>query len=295
MSSVALWIGWAVPLCCGLSAALTVLSLGWLRTAWPAPVRLPASVPWWLRLFWLPAQWMAKPLRTAPIAARLQHLQTQLVRCDLDGAIDAASWLMLRCLVGLSAAAVAALAALVLQVSMPLTVCAGGLSGWLLCGRWLAELRTTRQMQILKELPASLDVLTLCVEAGATLTAALRIVVDKSPPTPLRSVFERVLREVRAGRTRLEALEHVAAVYRLDCLDALVSALLQSEGAGISLGGLLRAQSEQRSAERHLRAERLALQAPVKMLGPLVLCIFPCTFVVISVPIVARLLQVTGP
>ena len=295
MSAWLQWVMWAVPLCCALAAALAVLALARLPQHWPAAQALPAALPWWLRLHWLPAQWLAQPLRAWRWAGRLQRLQEQLARCDLDQTLDAPAWLMLRCLVAASASTVMALAGLALHWSVLPWRCAVGLAGWWLCGRWLVELRQSRQMQILKDLPASLDVLTLCVESGATLTAALRLVVDKSALTPLRGVFERVLREVRAGRTRLEALEHVANVYRLDCLDALVSALLQSEGAGVSLGGLLRAQSEQRSAERHQRAERLAMQAPVKMLGPLVLCIFPCTFVVISVPIAARLLQAGGP
>ena len=106
-------------------------------------------------------------------------------------------------------------------------------------------------------------------------------------------MFERVLREIRSGRTRVEALQHVARVYDSEGLTALASALLHSEGAGMSLGTLLRAQAQQRTAERHARAERLAMQAPVKLLGPLILCIFPCTFVVISVPIVVRILEAT--
>jgi tight adherence protein C len=60
----------------------------------------------------------------------------------------------------------------------------------------------------------------------------------------------------------------------------------------MSLGQILRTQSEQRTAERFARAERLAMQAPVKMLGPLIFCIFPCTFIVLAVPIVVRMLEV---
>ena len=295
MSGWLQWLVWAVPVCCALAAALAVVAVARLPALWRTQQALPVGLPWWLRWHWRPAQWLARPLRARPWVARLQPVQAQLARCDLDHSFDATAWLVVRCLVALSAAATAALVCLALHGSILPWLGGAALLGWWLCGRWLVDLRESRQRQILKELPASLDVLTLCVESGATLTAALRLVVDKSAPSPLRGVFERVLREVRSGRTRLEALEHVAAIYRLDSLDALVSALLQSEGAGVSLGGLLRAQSEQRSAERHQRAERLALQAPVKMLGPLVLCIFPCTFVVISVPIAARLLQAVGP
>ena len=72
---------------------------------------------------------------------------------------------------------------------------------------------------------------------------------------------------------------------------SLVSALVQGEMMGASVGPILRAQSEQRRTERFQRAEKLALEAPVKMLGPLILCIFPCTFIVIGFPIVVQLLK----
>lgn len=157
---------------------------------------------------------------------------------------------------------------------------------------WRTRQRDQRDLQVLKELPAYLDILTLCVEAGAALPAAMRIAVEKSPDSPLRRLFQQVLEEIRSGRTRVEALESVAAVHAIESFTALVAALVQAEGQGVSLGRLLRLQAEQRTAERHARAEKLAMQAPVKMLGPLILCIFPCTFIVIAVPVAARLVEV---
>jgi tight adherence protein C len=168
------------------------------------------------------------------------------------------------------------------------------LAGWSWTAAWLHHLAARRERLVLKELPTYLDIVTLCVESGATLTTALRLAVDKSPRSPLRQAFERVLREVRIGRPRVEAFTYVARLYDIECLTALAAALVQSEGAGVSLGGVLRAQSEQRATERQLRAERSAMQAPVKMLGPLVLCVFPCTFIVIAVPVVVRVFLETG-
>ncbi|MFM1887081.1 MAG: hypothetical protein RL026_2238 [Pseudomonadota bacterium] len=157
---------------------------------------------------------------------------------------------------------------------------------------WRRGVRQQRELQVLKELPAYLDILTLCVEAGAALPSALRIAVEKSPESALRGLFQQVLDEIRAGRTRVEALESVARSQAIEGFTTLVAALVQAEGQGVSLGRLLRLQAEQRTAERHARAEKLAMQAPVKMLGPLILCIFPCTFVVIAVPVAARMVEV---
>ncbi|MCS6944210.1 MAG: type II secretion system F family protein, partial [Sutterellaceae bacterium] len=93
-----------------------------------------------------------------------------------------------------------------------------------------------------------------------------------------------------AGRPRIEALRDMAERLDFGPITSLVSALVQGELMGSSLGPILRAQSEQRRSERFQRAEKLAMEAPVKMLGPLILCIFPCTFIVIGFPIVVKFL-----
>jgi tight adherence protein C len=295
MTAASRYLAEVVPAATAVAAGLLVLLV--------ARVRLPAAtgrtagdaLPWWLRVL-LP---LARPLGAGmlPLVGRTrwQRLGQQLARCDLDQQLDAGEWLGLRMLLSLLPAGLAVLGQHVLQLdalALSGAIALGG--GWLLGGRWLAQRRQQRENQILKELPGYLDVLTLCVEAGASLMAALRIAVDRAPDTALRGVCERILREVRAGRTRVAALGHVASVYELPALTTLATALIQSEGAGISLGSVLRAQSEQRAAERHARAEKLALQAPVKMLGPLILCIFPCTFIVIAVPVVARIMGEGG-
>jgi tight adherence protein C len=132
------------------------------------------------------------------------------------------------------------------------------------------------------------------VEAGATLTSGIRLILEQAPPGALRGYFERVLREVRSGRPRAQAFAEVADAYAVESLGTLAAALAAAEGAGLSLGQVLRTQAAQRTAERFARAEKLAMQAPVKMLGPLILCIFPCTFIVIAVPIAVRLKEALG-
>jgi tight adherence protein C len=162
------------------------------------------------------------------------------------------------------------------------------------CGRWLVAQRKVQAGRITRDLPAYLDLMSVCIEAGATLTSGIRLIVAQSPPGPVRSYFDRVLREVRGGRPRAQAFTHVAGLFAVESLVTLASALSHAETSGMSLGQVLRAQVEQRTAERFSRAERLAMQAPVKMLGPLILCIFPCTFIVIAVPIAVRLREALG-
>jgi tight adherence protein C len=169
-----------------------------------------------------------------------------------------------------------------------------GVAGCLHGGMWLRQQRELQQRAVARELPAWLDLMTVCVEAGATLTSGLRLIVAQAPSGPLRDYFERVLREIRGGRPRSQAFTYVADIYAIESLGTLATALAHAESSGMSLGDVLRAQAAQRTAERFARAEKLAMQAPVKMLGPLILCIFPCTFIVIGVPIAVRLKEALG-
>ena len=112
----------------------------------------------------------------------------------------------------------------------------------------------------------------------------------KSSGGPLGIEINRVLREVRAGKARIDALRDFSTRLDFTPITSFVSALIQGEKTGSSLGPILRAQSDQRRSERFLRAEKLAMEAPVKMLGPLIFFIFPCTFIVIGFPIAMKFL-----
>jgi len=156
---------------------------------------------------------------------------------------------------------------------------------------WLRDMAKSRNLRILKGLPFFLDIVTMAVEGGLNLSSALQTAVDKMPPGPLVAEVNRLLREVRAGKPRTDAMRDMAARLDFGPIGSLVSALVQGEMMGSSLGPILRAQSEQRRTERFQRAEKLALEAPVKMLGPLIMCIFPCTFIVIGFPIAVQLIR----
>ncbi len=156
---------------------------------------------------------------------------------------------------------------------------------------WLRNLGVRRQRLMLKEFPFLLDMTTLCVEAGLNLQGALQQAAQHGPPGPLRQELRHALADMRAGMPRLEALRYWSDRTGLSAVQQLVTALGQADQLGMSLGPLLRAQSEQRRAERFLRAERLALEAPVKMLFPMVFCIFPCTFLIIGFPIAVKLME----
>ncbi len=158
---------------------------------------------------------------------------------------------------------------------------------------WLKEAAARQRLEVLRELPTYLDMLTLSLEAGGALSVALKISTERAPETLLKRAFMRVQGDLRAGRSRVEALRALAERLDSPAVTALVAALIQADSSGGSLADVLRAQSEQRLDERFARAEKAAMEAPVKMLGPLVLCIFPCTFIVLAAPIVLRFIDLS--
>jgi tight adherence protein C len=167
---------------------------------------------------------------------------------------------------------------------------AGATAGALLPRLWLRDRMIARRRAVVRALPFALDMITLCVEAGLNLQGALQQAVARGPAGPLRDELRQVLGDMRAGMARAQALRALAARIDEPAVRSLVGALVQAESMGMNLGALLRSQSDQRRSDRFLRAETLAMQAPVKMLLPLVVFIFPCTFLVIAFPIAVKLL-----
>lgn len=156
---------------------------------------------------------------------------------------------------------------------------------------WLRRLGRERQSQMRRELPFLLDLMTLCVEAGLNLQGALAQAAQHGPAGPLRDELRHALSRMRAGQGRAQALTLMAARTGLPAVSALADSLRQAERFGMSLAPLLRAQSARRRDERFQAAEKRAMEAPVKMLGPLVLCIFPCTFMVLGFPLAVNLMR----
>lgn len=151
---------------------------------------------------------------------------------------------------------------------------------------WLREQIKRRQRLITRDLPFTLDLLTLSVEAGLDFGGALAKVVEKGREGPLADELSIVLRELRVGRTRAAALLDFAERVDLPAVRTFVTALVQADRMGTSLGKILRLQAGQLRVERSQRAEKLAGEAPVKMLFPLIACIFPTVFLVLFGPIV---------
>lgn len=156
---------------------------------------------------------------------------------------------------------------------------------------WLRDREARRRFAIRRTLPLYLDFIAMAVEAGLTLSGALAQAVAKGPGGPLAEEFGRVLRDVRAGLARADALHRLAERVDDEAVSGFVSAVVQAERSGASLAGTLRTMADQRRSERFLAAEKQAMEAPVKLVGPLVMFIFPVTFVILGFPIVMKFLH----
>lgn len=147
-----------------------------------------------------------------------------------------------------------------------------------------------RQQLIRKELPDTLDQLTISVEAGLGFDAALHRVAA-SGSGPLAEELQRTLNEVTVGHTRAEALRHLTDRTNVPELRHFVLALTQAEQYGLPIARVLRIQSAELRVKRRQRAEEEALKIPVKIVFPLVFCIFPALFVVLLGPAVVRVIR----
>ncbi|MEO8308945.1 MAG: type II secretion system F family protein [Pseudomonadota bacterium] len=285
----------AVPVfamgCTGLATGVVVILLLQLLRAGRRVQPASQSLPLFMSPLRIPAMLTATAVTPFLSASQLQRIGKVLASVELESVLTPASWIGMRFMHALTTALFAALAAILIGASAIPIALMGCLAGYSLGGLWVRKARRLIEQRIARDLPSYLDLLTVCVEAGATLTAGVNQIIEGAPDSPLRRYFEHVLREVRGGQLRAHAFERVAALYAVPSLSALAAALGHAESSGMSLGGILRGQGQQRIAERFARAERLAMQAPVKLLGPLILCIFPCTFIVLAVPIVVRLAE----
>ena len=172
--------------------------------------------------------------------------------------------------------------------SFPLAIIIAPLLGFMFPNVWLADTRKRRTIAVIRSMPIYLDFITMCVEAGLNLSGALGQAMEKAPPGPLRNEFAIVLRDLRSGLTRTDALRRMAERLDVTEVTSFVSAVVQAERMGASLAMVLRVQADQRRNERFQRAEKLAMEAPIKLVGPLILFIFPVTFIVLAFPIVMK-------
>jgi tight adherence protein C len=223
----------------------------------------------------------------------IARIDAKLEKAGYPGGLRGADWVGVK-LMSLIAFAVVGLLLGLLVTAGAIVVgllfaLVGAAIGYIAPEFWLGKKMGARSMAMILQLPDALDLLTISVEAGLGFDAALAKVVEKMEG-PLVDEFRQALAEVRMGRTRREALRDVANRADAQPVSNFIGAIVQAEQLGVPIAKVLQIQSNQLRIERRQRAEEAAAKAPVKMLFPMVGCIFPTIFIVILGPAIVTVM-----
>lgn len=222
-------------------------------------------------------------------------LKASLTSSGMDRSFSPDEFLALQVLSGAGSAVVGGPAllflfpSLITGVLVPLVAVCLLIGGFFVPILLLRHRASSRQAEILRTLPYYIDLLTLAVEAGLDFGAALGRISQSGAPGPLKEELTMVLQKIRLGRMRREALRDLSERIALSELTSLITALIQADQLGTSLGQTLRIQSDELRIKRSQRIEKLAHAAPIKMLVPLLFCIFPSAFIILFGPIILRI------
>jgi len=222
--------------------------------------------------------------RSTPQKAR-QNLMNRLDLAGRPGNLTPEDFAAVRIVAAAVMAAIGLLVGLLLAnpVYLIISLAVGAIVGYYLPVLWLKQKVDARRSEIQKGLPDAMDLLVIAVDAGLGFDAALARVTDKYR-NALSDEFAKVLREVSLGRPRLEAMDEMGRSSGVEDLHNFIQAIIQSEQFGTGIGKILRIQADEMRRKRRQRAQEKAAQATLKMMLPMVGCIFPTLWIVLLGP-----------
>lgn len=220
-----------------------------------------------------------------------KSLKKELARAGFPGGLTPAEYSVIQTLFKLMCPGLAVSFSILFAPDVILLASVGGvIAGILIPSYYLKAKITNRMATIQKQLPDVLDLLTVAVEAGLGFDAACDKVVEKMAG-PIPEEFSLTLRHMRMGQARRDAFKSMADRLDQPDLNSFISAIIQADQLGVSIGQVLRIQSDQLRQKRRQRAEEEAAKAPVKMMIPLVLFIFPNVGIVIGCPAIFQIIE----
>jgi tight adherence protein C len=262
------------------------------KAAVPTVRDLELAQPWRERIVKPILQSLSGTGRALTPARNVQQLQEDLIKAGLLDSLTVIDFIGLRILTGAGLGTLTFFLTLFARpfMSALLLGVAGSILGLYLPNLWLRSKIGKRQKAITRALPDALDRMSICVDAGLGFEAAIQKVATQGK-NELAMELRRVIGEIRLGVSRSEALRHLAERTGVTDVANFVAVLVQADQMGLALRDVLHTQSVQMRIRRRQRAEEEAHKAPVKMLIPLVLFIFPAMFAVILGPAIPRLLS----
>jgi tight adherence protein C len=225
---------------------------------------------------------------------QIEYIRTKIDQAGMTGQLDPTTFLGQRVVmtVLLGAGSFALLLFMTswppVQIVVVTAICTA--LGYYLPMMNLSSKISRRQAQVVRGLPDALDLMVICVEAGLGFDAAMGKVYDKWD-NEIANAFGRVIQEIQLGKTRRDALRDMST--RLDVPDFsnFASSIIQADQLGVSIGKILRIQSDQMRIKRRQRAQEKAHQAPVKMMIPMTFFIFPSIWIVLLGPALLQILE----
>lgn len=177
---------------------------------------------------------------------------------------------------------------LVLQKFDPVVFLVCAAVGYIVPDFLLKRKVAKRKYMIARVLPETVDLLSLCIEAGLDFTSAVKWVIEKTPNNPMVEELAFVLEEIKWGKPRIQALKDMSRRLDISEVSSFVQTIIQAERMGTPVAEAFTILSEDARAQRFHRGERIALQAPIKILIPLIFCIMPVIGIVIGGPIILQ-------
>jgi tight adherence protein C len=229
--------------------------------------------------------------RTAPVKAR-QDLSRRLDLAGRPANLTPEDFGAVRVVAAAVTAALGLLLGLLLAtpVAIAVAIAVGAILGYFLPVIWLKQLVDGRRAEIQNSLPDAMDLLVIAVDAGLGFDSALTRVTEKYK-NALSQEFAKMLREVSLGRPRLEAMDEMGRGTGVEDLHNFIQAIIQSEQFGTGIAKILRLQADEMRRKRRQRAQEKAAQATLKMLLPMVGCIFPTLWIVLLGPAILILMK----
>ncbi len=258
--------------------------------------QLELEQPFYERVMRPLIQRMARVGRRQQEGGVIAGIDAKLEKAGYPGGLRGADWVGVKLLSLIGFAILGFVLGLLLTgifVVALLVMLVGGAVGYLAPEFWLGRRMRARSTAMMLQLPDALDLLTISVEAGLGFDAALAKVVEKMEG-PLIDEYRQALAEVRMGRARRDALRDVATRADSQPVSNFIGAIIQAEQLGVPIAKVLQIQSNQLRIQRRQRAEEAAAKAPVKMLFPMVGCIFPTIFIVILGPAIVTVMGGVG-
>ena len=281
-----------ITVCVGTSVVLILVSGYYFNSVIPTDNREHMDpLPPLIKIIWPVVRIFSYYIGSNLSVDTLTKLDKRLQKTGVGYLMNAEEFIGLRIVSALFLMLAAILIMDVLQKHNLLWPVGGLLLGYYFPEIWLNDTRKKREKDILKALPAFLDFISMSVEAGLNFTGALQQAMDKVPKSALYNEFTIVMRDIRAGLSRADALQKMADRVDVKDITVFIRAIITAERLGSSMKKTLQIQSEQRRNERFQRAEKTAMEAPVKLIAPLIMFIFPVTFIVLGFPILMKFMN----